>query len=195
MFGRQEPEERSLSPELESLERQLAGIDIAPLSVDRDRLMFEAGRASAISGFDAASRMRIAGAPRWFWPAATAAMTAACLLLGAILVWRSDGQLVAKEEAKPQQLPVLAERSVAVNGAEQVPQSDTQPVVLEWTMPPMVGYLETRRIALTRGIRELQLEREFEPASADGNERTPATARELMEELIPARTLGMDRRS
>ena len=47
MFGKREPERTELTPELAALERQLSALAITPPRIDRDKLMFEAGRAAA----------------------------------------------------------------------------------------------------------------------------------------------------
>jgi hypothetical protein len=59
---------------LSSLEVSLAALRPAPAGLDRDRLMFEAGRKAGRRG--------------WFWPAATAALFLTTATLAGVLVFR-----------------------------------------------------------------------------------------------------------
>ena len=66
-------EHESLTPDLQALEARLAGL--APTAgIDRDRLMYEAGRA-AVAGAQSAGR-------RAAWPVATLLVAAASLVVG-----------------------------------------------------------------------------------------------------------------
>jgi hypothetical protein len=71
------PEER-----LSDLEAALAALRPLPAQLDRDRLMFRAGRRSQPL--------------RWLWPAATALMTAATIMLAVVLVTRPAPQRVER---------------------------------------------------------------------------------------------------
>ncbi len=78
------PEQRDvnpveLTPELKSLEAALASLACRPASVDRDRMMFEAG-------WQAAERGR--SVRRWAWPAVAAVTTAAAASLLCVLLIR-----------------------------------------------------------------------------------------------------------
>ena len=105
MFNQPEPGKFELAPELAALQRQLAQqLTPAAPRVDRDQLMFDAGRAAERASQDGRA-IYLAG-PSWagrtgpnvratgsasarrFWPAATATMTAATILLSALLVWQ-----------------------------------------------------------------------------------------------------------
>src|SRR5688500_8952861 len=95
MFGKREPERTELTPELAALERQLSALSLSPPRIDRDKLMVQAGRA-------AASRPRWSinlASPPWgrsrIWPASTAAMPAASVLLATMLVLHHDSAQVA----------------------------------------------------------------------------------------------------
>jgi hypothetical protein len=186
MFDRNESKDVELTPEQAALELQLAGLGVAPLHVNRDRLMFEAGRVAGRAELEVAATLSVAGAPRWVWPSAAAILTAACLVLGAMLVWRGDTALVAGNDAKPQtvytpgiETPIPAElREVgrlAVGGGPAI-----------WSMRPVGGYLEKRFIALTRGVGELRFEGDGEVPFQPGGSTQPATARELLRELVPS---------
>ncbi len=88
-------EHEPLTPDLQALEARLAGL--APTSgVDRDRLMYEAGRA-AVAGSPSAGR-------RAAWPVATLLVAVAALVVGR---WTApqgsiDPPLVAAVESPPQ---------------------------------------------------------------------------------------------
>ncbi|HLA85859.1 MAG TPA: hypothetical protein VJL29_13800, partial [Thermoguttaceae bacterium] len=68
---------------LAAVEAALASLCPAPLGVDRDRLMFLAGSASARRG-----------RRQWLWPAATAATTLLAVGLATMLVFRPTSPLV-----------------------------------------------------------------------------------------------------
>ena len=141
MHDEQESHEHPLPAELAALERHLAALTPAAPRVDRDRLMFAAGRASAMAG-GSPSVARPQPPTVWLWPAATALMTAATILLATMLVWQRD-------EAEP-----LASNPQAVD------------------------------VALTQGIGAL--DREFRAVNGAASELPPpATARQLLEELLP----------
>jgi hypothetical protein len=67
--------------DLNELERALAGLLPSAAGLDRDRLMFQAGRTAR-------------GPGRWRWPAATGAMTAVAAGLGLMLLLRADPEPV-----------------------------------------------------------------------------------------------------
>jgi hypothetical protein len=69
------PEQPS-SAEIAALEEALTALSPAPVSLDRDRLMFRAGQAVASRG-------------RWRWPASTAALAVVASALGAMLAFRA----------------------------------------------------------------------------------------------------------
>jgi hypothetical protein len=171
---------------LEAIERQLARLAPVSLSIDRDRLMFEAGRASIAQprrlGY-LADPSRVGAR---FWPIATATMTAASLLLATMLVWQR------------QNLPI-AEQSIAngivVRAVEKTPATAANAARPEVTnafvsaLPrSSTGYLGVRNIALTQGIGALQptVAANAEPRSSlePASSKQP-TSRELMDELLP----------
>ncbi len=193
MFDRRESEKLELTPELAAIERQLVGLNLSPAQVDRDRLMFAAGRAAERAGSkERRARSRIG----WFWPAATATMTAATVMLAAMLVWRERAPSPSQQAAMPP-APVQADMPRETN-AHHVDR--WAPYVDAWSMAPPVasGYLGVRYIALTRGVGAS--EPVFQPASGNGEstdrERSqPATARSLLDELLPIATETIPTRS
>src|SRR5205823_14684738 len=82
-----------LNPELNALERALKQL-VPAGQVQRDTLMFRAGRASAPGR-------------GWLWPAGAAVMTVVAIALGGVLILRSP--------------PAPAERVVYVTVREQAP--------------------------------------------------------------------------
>jgi hypothetical protein len=180
MFGKQESNEFRIPAELAALEKQLAGLTAAPARVDRDRVMFEAGRAAGARGEERGSRSESLLRSR-FWPGATLAMTAATLLLAAMLVWPTAWRGVG---AKPPAMEVVATANIAAQVANPVA---AYPVT--WTgydrTPP--GYLGIRYVALTRGVDALAHERSTgrdDPAAPV----PPADAQKMLQELLPKTT-------
>ncbi|MEX0642232.1 MAG: hypothetical protein WD468_06000 [Pirellulales bacterium] len=179
MFDEQEPGKFELAPELAALQRQLAQLTPTAPRVDRDQLMFDAGRAAERAG-QYGRAIYLAG-PSWagrfshrFWPAATATMTAATILLSATFLWQRLSPPIAHESALPQ--------TSAIAKSADVP-SDR---VNTWPTRPRAtsGYLAVRDAALTRGIGALANERNYE-VSTSPQRAVPATARQLLEELLP----------
>jgi hypothetical protein len=193
MFGGRESEKFQVTPELEALERQLAGLDIVPVQLDRDRLMFDAGRAAERAEREGATTLRVAGIPRWIWPTATGLMTAACLVLAAMLVWRDEAAFVAQQEAKPpfgkaQGGPAAVERAFERPAAQAVREVEglaIRPMPTMWGSRPDGGYLEKRYVALTLGVGELRSDDENDSSLAPHGSTGPATVRNLLEELVP----------
>lgn len=208
MFDEHEPAEFALTPDLAAIERQLARLTPAAPRIDRDRLMFAAGRDAAISaqrlcqtepspnpslhgrGSDAAATLRVAGPHRWFWPAATATMTAATLLLATMLVWQRAAQPVAAQSATPP-LPTTvatAPPDQTVDATGSITLATAQPENFGWPMvsPPTTGYLGLRYIALTRGVGELEKHNRTANSDFNTSGNTPATQRELLRELLPS---------
>jgi hypothetical protein len=78
-------------PDLKAIEAQLAALRPREDGLDRERLMFLAGQASV--------RRPELTARRWAWPASFAAMTAAAVLLLAIVLRHEPGVSVDLENA------------------------------------------------------------------------------------------------
>ncbi|HEY3391706.1 MAG TPA: hypothetical protein VGK58_03290 [Lacipirellulaceae bacterium] len=190
MFDEIETGKFPLTPELAALERQLTKMELSPPRLDRDRLMFSAGRAAERTAMQcdatgcASKAAPVARVRHWFWPATTAVATAACLLLAAILAWQVEPQPIAQQDAKPQ---VAAEPAVpAIRPQIQFVADDLGS--RRWIPPADSGYLAIRHVALTRGVGALKLD----SLSSNGREATlgkppmsRATARELLNELLP----------
>jgi hypothetical protein len=88
-----------LSSELQSFEAALAQLRPSPAAIERDRLMFLAGQASARRAVTTAQRNIL---PGWFWPASSAVMTGVAAALLFMLAMRT---------------PVIGERETHQSGA------------------------------------------------------------------------------
>jgi hypothetical protein len=188
MFHEKQPLGAELTPELAALQAQLARLQPAPLTLDRDRLMFAAGRAAAESELTIAATQRVAGAPRWAWPATTALMTAACLVLSMMLIWRDEtpNMAVQPTEAQPADEKFVAEPTIEDFRNMDELTSRFAPVR---SSKPTRGYLNVRHVALTEGVNAIANYR-----TANGNGETsngaesakPATSRDLLKDLLPS---------
>jgi hypothetical protein len=177
MFNEQESNEFRLPPELAALAAQLAGLTATAPRVDRDRLMFEAGRAAGSRSEERGSRIESLLRGR-FWPMATATMTAATVMLAATLAWRTDG---GSGSAKPQVRDVIATANGDAKDASQVAAYPVTWMGNDRTPP---GYLGIRYVVLTRGVDALS--REFSDGRDDASVPVPpADARQLLQELLP----------
>lgn len=209
MFDEHEPAEFELTPDLATMERQLARLTPAAPRLDRDRLMFNAGREAIIAaqrfrqtepspnpslqgrGIDAAATLRVAGPHRWFWPAATATMTAATLLLATMLVWQRPTQPIAAQSPTPPLPTTVATTAPPAQPVDTTASATPAAAPSEnygWPMasPPTVGYLGLRYIALTRGVGELETHNRTASSDSDSTVTAPATQRELLRELLPS---------
>lgn len=191
MSDDQESRKLELAPELVAVQNQLANLTPKALRIDRDQLMFNAGRAAERAAIVAASRDAGTVAKQWsdpvrvgpstssvrsgrFWPAATATMTAATVVLSAMLLRHAPSLPIANVVTTPP-----ATTSVEVASAPGRPT-----FARTWISPPTTGYLGARNTALSRGVGALANEFDvYVPASSKRPE--PATARELREELLP----------
>lgn len=151
---------------VDALERALARFSPAPPRLDRDRLMFLAGQASALGspshgasdkvvlstqysvlGTQNASATRRG---RWLWPISTAALAATSLGLAVALWLQPQPRMVIVERQLP--APAATEVSPAVESDEfvAVPEPGRrEPVVSR--LPPD-NYLRTREVALRMGL-------------------------------------------
>jgi hypothetical protein len=110
--------EQNLDPELSSLADALAGLKPSPAALDRDALMFRAGRASAPRG--------------WTWPLATAASALLALGLGAALFVRPQPQVVKEIEYVKVEVPAPAPApSPQPKPPEPQPPTEAGPLVAQ----------------------------------------------------------------
>ena len=135
---------KPIGEDLAAVEAALASLTPVPCGVDRDRMMFQAGRASAPE--------RLARTPRrradWLWACATAASVLTAVTFATLWLSRS-GMEVAERKAG-----VEAERA-----AEIEPRPEKRPVPIEehgevapepkkWRS----DYLQLRRLVMTQGV-------------------------------------------
>ncbi len=186
--------EKSSLPEFE---QQLAGIVLPSARVNRDALMFEAGRQAAR-----------AEAKRSAWPLATVASMAASVALAVLLVreWNQPAQVATNEASRStsepevsapgvskvvevavtqdEETPVAAFAETGPNGSP--PRATTAKSWLAWWPGNVSNPRE--RLATTSLIgRRLQLteDRSFVSSSeTTSSPPTPQTARELLDELL-----------
>lgn len=189
MSNEREPERRELTPELAALEGRLAGLSPVAPRIDRDKLMFDSGRAAALpeaSGYIAEpSRLGTR-----FWPAATAMMTAASVLLATMLVWQRDSARVAAPAA-PQVAPVAVQPST-----DQAPaQSSFAWNTWQARRQPSTGYLGIRQAALTRGVNAIEPTVSAASSIHDRNDRVEPSQRRMLNELLPGTRIELMPRS
>ncbi len=150
--------EEPVRKDLQAVEAALASLHPAPCGVDRDRMMFLAGRASA-------EKISPAGLDRrasWLWPCATAA-TALVAVTFATLWLAAGGRQAAERDAGPPR-PVEAEGQ----------QWDEKP----WAVGPAIevawaekngrtGYFQLRQLVLKQGVDALPRPRVSAPREID----------------------------
>jgi hypothetical protein len=158
------------------IEPQLSAYAPRPPRIDRDRLMFEAGRAAAASHPSASAALALRpgviawfpapqpGAPAtlgWVWPTCTAAMTCLAVALGLALVLRSGpdrvqviDRVIRIPSPTPQATPD-APRMVSSGGlnhdfADPPPMANESPALTLESLPEN-HLLRVRQAALTQG--------------------------------------------
>jgi hypothetical protein len=192
MFDEREPAEPGLTPDLQAIEGRLERLVPAGARVDRDQLMYEAGRAAAQIGpgyIAEPSRPGESPVATWHsehvWPAAAMLMTAASLLLAVSLVWQRHSFEVALQE-RAQAIPVV--QVAEPRPAEAVAAKARQDLAAEDWMSlrqPAKGYLGIRYAALTRGVNAI----DTGPSNSGIGDPTGAldqTQREMLDELLPS---------
>jgi hypothetical protein len=208
-MSRQHENDRSdeLAPaEQAAIERALAAVTPAPPRIDRDRLMFLAGAASAIGGASAtasggrqppgdfatpidgdAERRDTTGKltlpARLIWPASTAALAATSLALAIALLVRPAPQVQVVYHHRPVTAPAVAPQSPL---SVQPPAPSLVAAAASRTPPSEFSshnYLRTRDVALRLGLDALGT---F--PSAGGDDSPVPTYRSLLESLSPVRS-------
>lgn len=125
----------SLPIKLQQLEADLARFRPRADGLDRERLMYEAGRRARVTPA-AASRIT----PPWLWPAATAGMTAvaACLamvLVSGMLVAGSEPQVIERVKIVEVQRPVSEEVELPWKSSIEPAPSPAARRELAWHLP------------------------------------------------------------
>jgi hypothetical protein len=127
----------------------------------------------------------------WYWPAATALMTATSLALAVLLVVRANAEPAIRVEYQERIVyqPVYLPSSSAAAGTAKdeavvtVPQP--APAIARQPKAPD-EYLKNRDIALSMGVESMEFRR---PAGQEGALNSPATRDELLRQLGPTRTM------
>src|SRR5262245_15230612 len=180
MYDEQEQHEDELNAELASFERQLAGalIPLAP-RIDRDRLMFEAGRATAQQAGPTSLTEGRFNRSHSFWPIATLTMTAATLLLATTLAWQNHVQ-----KAYPSQQAVAPVATVVAEVTDEMDSTGPKLALARnlVLVSPDSGFPAIRYVALTRGLSALDQELSNSRASLSRESHSryekPVTARD-----------------
>jgi hypothetical protein len=187
MFDEHEPAEFELTPDLAAIERQLARMTPAAPRIDRDQLMFEAGKAASRP-----ERSAYIGGPSRlasrFWPAATVLMTAACLFLATMLVWQRQSVLVVSQ---PPALPIPTTATDTPRDrtplAESVPSERDSFLSTSWPANSNSGYLGVRNVALTRGLNVVDaLTSAARVGSSEPTNDLERSQRQMLTELMPS---------
>lgn len=182
------PEE--IGPEMNEIEAALAAWSPRAPQIDRDRLMFAAGRASHSTANLARSgdhpSIHLAKPPlRYLWPLATSLSTAAALFLAFQLATQQPPspveQIASDIPAGPIQIAVSS-------------QPETPAIERRIPLPDLADgtYLALRNRMLTTPADQWQVDRTLNhdvrtaPAAVeDDAARTPPTSRNLLRELLP----------
>jgi hypothetical protein len=184
------------SEALDPIERALSNFSAAPPQIDRDRLMFLAGQASAEASREAPgdkddsntqmtgklthpARLAKGDRLRWLWPASTAALAAISLGLLLILVVRPASQPLIVYRERP--AVKLAAQQPRRESTAEIPSA--LPVAVHAAHLTADSYLRTRDVALRMGLDALG-----SPAAFSGGLASP-TYGELLQGLAP-RTAG-----
>jgi hypothetical protein len=171
--------------ELKATEQALAAIAPRPAQVERDRLMFLAGAASAAARGqgtgDRGQEERVApvGRGTWLWPAASAALGATSLALTIALVVRANPppQVVYVERpapAVPAASPRIAVQSVQPSPSQPAaeiavaPRPAPRPATI--VQVPADNYVRSREVALRMGLDALGAQR-----ASGGRSSAPVT--------------------
>ncbi len=133
--------EEQVPAELDALAASLKSLVPAPASLDRDRLMFDAGRASVTSR---SQQSTFATLGNWSlaWPLATAAL----LLLSLSFGWR-----LIEVAGQPERI-VYVERSAATHGEQTFAKHQFDMPSTSLAKPSANSYFALRARGLARGL-------------------------------------------
>jgi hypothetical protein len=183
MSDQPKPDQFALRPELAALQARLGQFAPSAPRVDRDRLMFEAGRAAEKTRsreLGAGSRIdsgvcATGSASAGFWRAVAATTTAATVLLSATLAWQNRPAPVAPQTAPSPPVAAAPTNDVSVGSVFSL----SRPSALS------AGYLGARDAALAGRESDLALEGRSD-RRATSSPTTPTNSRQLLEQLLPA---------
>ncbi|MGI8982369.1 MAG: hypothetical protein ACR2FY_24320 [Pirellulaceae bacterium] len=126
----------------------------------------------------------------WYWPAATAVMTATSLSLAVLLVVRANAEPSVRVEYQERIVyqPVYLPSAPLVDSPKEeavvtVPQPDA---VVTRNPTPQDDYLKSRRLALEQGVDAMEFR---QPLAHVSIPNSPATREELLRQLGPTNSL------
>ena len=187
------------------IEPQLSAYAPRPARIDRDRLMFEAGRAAAASHPSASAALALrpgviawfppsspsAPPTNWMWPASTLALGMVSVVLGLVLLFRPEPlervQVVERVVNVPVHAPAAFPQPLAVSSGITRPDHDVPPLPAAEEEAPAIAleslpedhFLRVRQTALTQGVEWLA-----PPARRETARLSPAPTRgKLMRQL------------
>ena len=179
--------------EQQELERALALLRPAASSLDRDRFLFLAGRASAEVQPGAAVR-------RWVWPAATVVSSLCAVVLLVLLVMRTgpEANRGAGLEALRNEPPVPTLAPVAVESPVETHLAVAEVARLAPTaeetsraLAPEANYHRLRSFVLAYGIDALPERAPMQKSNLSSQaDQEPATVRDLLIQTLKSRSKG-----
>lgn len=161
-------------PADDSIEQLLGSFSPAPVEIDRDRLMFQAGMRAAQAAGELPSLTLGAHALRArLWPVVAMVSTAAAVVLG-VIAWQRPERIVVVERPVEQQL-------VVEEPLPQWPEQVTSPSLPNAipTFDPVLNYIHRRDLILRDGPDALPAQ----PIGDNHVARVTPTQRELLKEL------------
>jgi hypothetical protein len=187
MFDEHEPAEPGLTPGLKAIEGRLARLVPAGTGIDRDQLMYEAGRAAALAMREPSPGPSLQGRGNvWVWRGMSAFMTAASLMLGTMLVWQHHSFEVALQQRNQ---PVIAPQMASDQQTVALPPLAAPDIsTANWIAlrQPATGYLGLRFTALTRGLDAIDSEGSEGNASGASQLQMERNQRDIMNDFFPS---------
>ena len=120
-------------------------------------------------------------------------MTAACLVLAAMLIWRDDEANLANQPTAPQPSTDHLVTEPTIDDFRNVEQLASRFIPSRRSPVSTRGYLNVRYVALTDGVNATALDRPANgrgDTSNDASPAKPATSRGLLEDLLPPDASG-----
>ncbi len=159
-----------MKPDLEAIETALASLQPAPSGVDRDRLMYLAGRAATGGGSPDARRPR-AG---WLWPCSTAASLLVAVTFAAMWLGRGEPEVRIVYRDRPVAVPEASEQP-----GEVVDDVEDGPARESWRS----DYLRLRRLVMSEGVEAMPPTSSGAPAAGE-TLRWRSGFQQTLEELL-----------
>ena len=177
MADKQRPQ-RQLPDELEELQRALKSLEPLPGRLDRCRLMYLAGRASAGASPSGTSAAGAAQKRNWAWPASTAAMTLVAATLAVALTVRPQPQPRIVQKTVYVKQPAAdtpdSRRTLVFDQVPRRPASVDEP---GGVLPSPYLSMSMRRTVLEQGADAL-------PDVVLSGIGPPSTSRQMLESLL-----------